>query len=532
MRADAHPYPKLAPLARPAQAGTGWPVALARVAVGAAGGAAEYFTAPPHGLWPLGLVSPLLLVLAVRGARARVGALVGLGYGAALFLPLLTWLRPVGADAWLLLAATQAVWMAALGAALAVTANLPGWPLWTACVWVAQEWARGRVPFGGFTWGRLAFGQTHSPLTAYASLGGAPLLTFAVALAGGLAGYALLRARRGHRWTALAAAAGVAAVATLGLAVPLPTGGQADGNGPAYATVAAVQGNVPRLGLAATAQGAAVLINHLAETQGLAEEVAAGRLGRPDLVVWPENADAFDPTRTPAVATALTRAVDSVRAPILVGALLQAPHRHVYNAGLVWTAAGPTARYAKRHLVPFGEYIPFRSLIGGWVGRFSLIPEDFAPGHWSGMLLAGAVRVADVICFEVTFDGPVRDGVNAGGRLIVVQTNDATYEHAGQAWDTGESAQQLAIARLRAVEHGRAVVVASTSGVSALVAPDGRLVAHTRLFTPALLEARLPLRDSRTLADRLGPLPEYLLAGIGLAALVFAVAAAVNGRRP
>jgi apolipoprotein N-acyltransferase len=128
----------------------------------------------------------------------------------------------------------------------------------------------------------------------------------------------------------------------------------------------------------------------------------------------------------------------------------------------------------------------------------------------------GPARVGDVICFEVTFDGPVRDVVVGGGQLLVVQTNDATFETPGSSGAGGESAQQLAVAQLRAVEHGRSVVVASTSGVSALIRPDGRIVARTAVFTPAVLDGRLPLRSSLTLADRLGPVPEYLLAGLGL----------------
>ncbi|MHB2024768.1 MAG: apolipoprotein N-acyltransferase [Mycobacteriales bacterium] len=511
---------------RPAPRRLGW-----RVLAGLAGGFAEFATAPPLNLWPLGVVGAAALTLACLRARPRDGALAGLGYGLALFVPLLSWLHPVGLDAWLLLAAVQSLWLALLGAALAATSRLPGWPVWAACLWVGEEWARGRVPFGGFTWGRLAFGQAHSPLTGYAALGGAPLLTFVVGLAGALALWVALAASRRRR---LAASGGLLVLACLlagGLGVVRPTAGQPSPSGPAYATIAAVQGGVPRLGLPSVTQASAVLENHLAETAKLARQIASGARPAPALVIWPEDSVGFDPTRIRPLAAVLDQAARAVGAPILIGAVLDGPGQHFRNAGVVWTPTGPAGTYVKRHLVPFGEYIPFRSLIGGWIGRFSLIPENFVPGHRVGLLQAGPVRFGEVICFEVTFDAPVRQAVRAGGRLLVVQTNDATFESPGQRWNVGESAQQLAIAQLRAVEHARAVVVASTSGVSALISPNGRLIAHTDVFSQGVLEARLPLRNSLTLADRVGPAPEYLFTAVGFAALAYVLAGWALRRR-
>lgn len=497
---------------------TGRRLLVARLTAAAAGGLAEFATAPPRAAWPLGILGTGLVVFAVRGARARTGALVGFVYGLALFLPLLSWLRHVGPDAWLLLTLVEAVWLAALGAGLALVARLPGWPAWVAAVWVAGEWARDRFPFGGFTWGRLAYGQFHSPLTPLAALGGAPLVTAAVALAGALLVVAV-GAGVGRRAPVAAAAAlaGALALVWVGLAVPVPTGGQP-------IRVAAVQGDVPRLGLDAFNQAYQVLRNQTAVTEGLASQIATGTRPPPAFVVWPENSSDLDPLTTPLARTLIDTAARAVGRPILVGAVLDGPGpHHVRNAGIVWDPrTGPGAIYVKRHLVPFGEYIPFRSLIGGLIGRFSLIPADFVPGHRPGVLRIGSHPIGDVICFEVTFDSAVRDVVTGGAQLLVVQTNDATFESPGDSGTAGESAQQLSVAQLRAVEHGRAVVVASTSGVSALVGPDGRIIARSGIFTPAILDATLPLRGSETIADRLGPIPDDVLAAIGLAALVVA----------
>lgn len=470
------------------------------------------------------------LAIACHRQRARFGAVLGFVFGVAFFVPLLSWVRVVGVDAWLALSGVEAVFFAGLGAASALCSRLRGWQVWVAALWVGQELVRDRVPFGGFPWGRLAFSQGGTPYAGLAALGGAPLVSFAVALSGTLLAAAALgwataaSRRRGRLGQAVLGLAAVA-VAAVGLLVPVPTGGQPVG-GPAYATVAAVQGNVPRLGLDAFVQRRRVLANHVSETERLARLVAAGRLPRPDAVIWPEDAVGLDPFRHPEVRSAITAAVRAVGVPVLVGALVDAGPTHLRNTGIVWSPrTGPGPSYAKQHLVPFGEYVPFRSVLTRWVTRLAtLIPRDFVPGHRPGVLQLGPVRIGDVICFEVAYDGIVRAAVRGGGRLLVVQTNNATYGR------SGETDQQLAMSQLRAVEHGRAVVIAATSGISAVISPSGRVVARTGVFTPAVLDVRVPLRTQLTVADRIGALPEWLLAVVGVAALAVAAGRAVRGR--
>jgi apolipoprotein N-acyltransferase len=173
--------------------------------------------------------------------------------------------------------------------------------------------------------------------------------------------------------------------------------------------------------------------------------------------------------------------------------------------------------YVKRHPVPFGEYMPFRSLARRISSKVDLVPRDFAGGAKPGVLDVGPARLADVICFEVAYDGVVRDAVRGGGRLLVVQTNNATFGH------SGETHQQLAMGRLRAVEHGRAVLVAATSGVSAVIAPDGRLVDRSGVFTRDLLVQQVPLRGGTTVASRVGALPELLLCVVAAFAVLTAL---------
>ncbi len=480
---------------------------LRRLLLAAVAGLVLYAAFPPYGLWPLAPAGVALLGLACRGLPPRRAALAGLVGGLALFLPLVEWTGTLaGPAAWVALALLEAAFFAPLGAALAVTASRRAWPLWWTGLWVGEEALRSRLPFGGFPWGRLAFSQPDTPFTVLASLGGAPLVSAAVALVGAL----LLLTAGSRPRVAAGALAGAAVVAGCGLLVPLPSGGPTQ-------RVAVVQGNVPRLGLDAFAQRSAVLRNHVAATEQLAADVASGRTPRPDLVVWPENASDLDPFTDPGAAELIDRAVKAVGVPVLVGAVLDGPGDEVSNAGIVWDpVTGPGERYVKQHPVPFGEYIPYRSLVRRISERVDLVPRDFTQGTRTGVLDVGPVRLGDVICFEVAYDGLVRDAVRAGGSLLVVQTNNATFGR------SGETVQQLAMSRLRAVEHGRSVVVAATSGISAVIAPDGEVLDRSRLFTRDLLVVDVPVRTARTLATRVGLLPEVLLSLLGLAGLVAA----------
>jgi apolipoprotein N-acyltransferase len=288
-----------------------------------------------------------------------------------------------------------------------------------------------------------------------------------------------------------------------------------------------VQGNVPRLGLDFNAQRRAVLDNHVKATRQLAEQVAAGTARQPALVVWPENSSDIDPLVNNDANALIQEAADRIAAPILVGAVLDGPGRFVSNAGIVWQPrTGPSARYLKRHPVPFAEYMPMRELARKVTDKVDLVRRDFAGGDKIGTLRMGPATVGDVICFEVAYDDLVRDTVNHGAGLLVVQTNNATFGR------SAESAQQLAMVRLRAIEHGRPAVMASTSGASATIDARGRVLDRSGLFTAAVFVRDLRLGESRTLATMLGGWPEASIALLAVAAIVAAFAGIVAGRLP
>ena len=504
---------------------------LPRTVLAASCGVLLALSFPPYGLWPLSVLAVTGLSLLTYRRSARQAAWTGFAFGAPFLLWLLFWLNVIGLDAWLLLAFFETLFVSAMAAGQALTSRLRAWPLWTACLWVTQEWARDRVPLGGFPWGRLAFANTSSPFTPLAAIGGAPLVTFGVALSGALLAAALISARRreGSRWGVRAGSCAAFALicAVIGYTVPLPTAGQTAG-GPATAEFAVIQGNVPHAGMNFLGRPMEVLENHVAETDKLADAIAAGRAPKPDLVIWPENSSDVDPFQDPAAFNLIQQTVQRIGVPILVGALVNGPDAdHIQNEGIVWSpATGPGAHYTKQHPVPFGEYVPYRSLLTPYFSELKRIPEDFYAGRTTGILQVGPARIGDVICFEVAYDGIVHDAVAKGGRVLVVQTNNATYEH------TDQPDQQFAMSRLRAVESGRSVVIASTSGISAVIAPNGRVVERTQLATAAELEAKVPLRDGMTVADRVGAAPEWALAIVGLLACAFAMYASRRNRVP
>ncbi|MEH0846345.1 apolipoprotein N-acyltransferase, partial [Micromonospora sp. CPCC 205711] len=312
-------------------------------------------------------------------------------------------------------------------------------------------------------------------------------------------------------WAPVAGLA-AAALAVTGVGLLAPTGGGAGRT----VTVAVVQGNVPRLGLDFNAQRQAVLNNHVDATIALAAEVSAGTKTRPDLVVWPENSSDIDPLRNAGAGERISAAADAIGAPILVGAVLLGPDRgQVRNAGILWRpGTGPDMRqlYTKRHPVPFAEYVPLRTIARAVSSQVDRIRADFVPGATPGVVDAGPAVLGDVICFEVAYDGLVRDTVDGGAQLLVVQTNNATF-------DVAEARQQLAMVRLRAVEHGRDALMASTVGVSGFVTPDGRVSGATGFNTRAVVLRQVTLTDGRTPASRAGVWPEVALAGLAVAAL-------------
>ncbi|TFV59471.1 apolipoprotein N-acyltransferase [Mycobacterium sp. PS03-16] len=501
--------------------------------VAIAAGLALCVSFPPFDWWYCAFVAVGLLAwVLTRPSTTRAGGFgYGFLFGLAFYIPLLPWISGlVGPVPWLALAAVQALFPGLFGLAAVTVRGLPGWPLWFAGLWAAQEWLKSTIPFGGFPWGVVAFSQTDSPMLALAHVGGAPLLSFAVTLAGfcltALVAEIVRWWRHGHTAPAPPAVVlpGVGlAVVLLGTAVVWPqvrhsAMGASDDQ---PVTVAAVQGNVPRLGLEFNAQRRAVLDNHVTETLRLAADVRAGRAPQPMFVVWPENASDIDPLANPDAAAQISAAADAIDAPILVGTVVRAPDYSrdnpvSTNTVLVWNPdSGPADRHDKQIVQPFGEYLPWR----GFFSKLSPYADRagyFIPGDGTGVVRAAGVPVGVTTCWEVIFDRAARESVLAGAQVLTVPTNNATFTEA-------MSEQQLAFGKLRAVEHGRYVVVPATTGISAVIAPDGRELARTGFFEPAYLDTQIRLKSDIGFATRWAPALQAVLILVGVGAVTVAI---------
>ena len=381
------------------------------------------------------------------------------------------------------------------------------WYFFLPVAFLALEELRARFPFGGFGWLRIGFSQVDAPYVRLASIGGVSLLSLATLLLG-VAAFQL--AKRGSGITIPA----IAIALTLSGIFILPN------NSPRQTfQVLAVQGSVPKLGLNFNDRATEVFYRHLIQSE---KSLSTGQ--KPDLIIWPENSVDVDPFKNQKIGQAISSLVDKYNTPVIVGAVLRTDGE-LQNASILWQPnTGATTRYVKRHLTPFGEVMPLRSILT----FFSDLPnqiEDFSPGKSAVIHQVGQAKIAPIICFELVDDRLIQSSADSSN-LFVVQTNSATFAN------TAESTQQLAITRIRSIEHARYSVSVSTVGISAIVDTNGIVLKSTKENIAASINGAVALNATRTIYDRVG---EYswilvLLIGLGFGAGL-SYAARVDKRR-
>ena len=410
----------------------------------------------------------------------------------------------VGVTPWIALVLLQTVFFLPLGFLKKLGEY---WYFYLPVAFLALEEVRARFPFGGFGWLRIGFSQVDAPYARLASIGGVSLLSLATLLLG-VATFQL--AKRGSGITLPA----IAIALTLSGIFILPN------NSPRQTfQVLAVQGSVPKLGLDFNDRATEVFNRHLTATE---KSLAEGK--KPNLLIWPENSVDVDPFNNPKIGSAISALVDKNEIPVIIGAVLRTDGQ-LQNASILWEPKlGATTRYIKRHLTPFGEVMPLRSILT----FFSDLPnqiEDFSPGKSAVIHKAGQANIAPIICFELVDDNLIQSSAIASN-LFVVQTNSATFAN------TAQSAQQLAITRIRSIEHARYAVSVSTVGISAIVDTNGVVLKSTKENVAASLNSAVALNATRTIYDRIGEYAWVLVLMIGLgfgAALSYA--ARVGKRR-
>ena len=491
------------------------PFPLALIAALASGGLLGLSYAPVA-FWPaaiLGVAAITWLTTSQPGGgrAALVGYLAGLGMNAAT----ISWIGVLGWYVAVALVAFMSLWFALLGWALYRLDRLRWAPAWWAAAWVAMEFGLSSVPLGGFGWIRLAFTTADQPISGFLPVVGVAGVSFLVALAGGL-----LLAQVRFRRTIIPGALLVALLVVGGVLKFVP-----DPTPDATVTIGVVQGNVDGVGHGRPGYARSVTNNHLSETITLLAHVRTGLAKPPDFVLWPENSTDMDPIKD---ADTRSLIVDSVRltgVPILVGAVMEGPGPDErQTTGLVWTSEGPSSRYDKRNLVPFGEWIPFRDVLLPRMPILKQIGRQGVPGTEPGVLDVSVgdrvLKVGDVICFELAYDTTVYDTLRGGAQVLVVQSNNATYAGTGQTY------QQFEITRVRAMEARREIVVATTNSFSGMIGTRGDVLAKTDEGVAASASFTVPLRAGLTTGVLLQPWLSYLLTLAALAGI------ALSYRRP
>ncbi len=244
-------------------------------------------------------------------------------------------------------------------------------------------------------------------------------------------------------------------------------------------------------------------------------------------MLWPENSTAVDPFSDAQTRTGIQTAAAAIGVPILVGAMVDAGPDHVMNQGVVWDPVlGGGDRYTKRHPVPFGEYIPWRNVFGDSFGKLDMIPRDMLSGTRKEPLRVAGTLVADAICFDVAYDDGLYDQVDHGAQMVVVQTSNAMFIH------TSQIEQQLEISRVRAIELGRSLAVASVNGRTAIIGPDGTVLAAADPRTTAVLDTEVTLDSSITPGTRVGHWVGRLTGPLTVLAVAAALLVYRRGRTP
>ncbi|TAM68975.1 MAG: apolipoprotein N-acyltransferase [Microbacteriaceae bacterium] len=484
---------------------------------------------PDQDAWPLTFVGVALVLIALIGRRAGAALAIGIITGVGFSLIHVSWTALyLGPLPWIALAVLEGLFFMVGSLTIALAYRwVPGaWPstlgrlgllpvvvagLWTAREAIASVW-----PYGGFPWGRLALSQSESPLAplvAWLGVSGLSfvmvwLVAFIVACAVEVR-TAEAGAARGRRSVLVL---GAIAVVLAIPAWPATTSGTI--------AVGAVQGNGPAGYFQDAAPG------EVMNAQTSATIPLIGK--RLDLVVWPEGAADVDPTRDAASARVLNELSTQLKAPMIVGTITHRGGKY-FNSSLLWKAGkGAVAIYDKKHPVPFGEYVPDRAFWEPFApSLIGLIQRDYTPGTRSNVFDVNGIKAGISICFDIADDQLTTEMMDGGAQLILAQTNNADFG------TTKENVQQLAIARLRAIETGRSLVNISTVGTSQIISPTGATIAQIPAYKPGAMATAVPLGTTTTPAVLLSRGIEWLVSGLGLAGLILAAAARrTRPRRP
>ena len=466
---------------------------------------------PAPAVWPFAFLGLGLILIALRGRGFWTGILVGIVAGATLWGSLIFWLTLyLGPIPWLALCGLMTLWVGLSTGLIAVVYRWnerqgSAWirfaltPTLIAALWCARETLASSWPYGGFSWARLAYSQAESPLGHAVSWVGVAGVSYLVAFITALGVAILVAPKR------------IPMLVWGGLVVGIVLLPNFAINSVGTMRILVAQGN-SNAGLFAQHEPGDILTDHVSATLAAQDDPLAQGI---DAIVWPENAADIDPLRSSVAAATLSEVSRTFDAPVVTGTITNPRDNEYFNSSLVWMHGhGVLAQYDKMRPVPFAEYMPnrefFRALVPDLV---DLVGRDYSFGTRPNVVTVSGVPVGVSICFDITDNMLTSRMVENGAQVIFAQTNNADFG------TTDENLQQLAIARLAAMESGRTVVNDSTVGTTAIISADGGTLAQLKPYRPGYLISDVTLSTTVTPAVRIGRSVELLICGFALAGL-------------
>jgi apolipoprotein N-acyltransferase len=470
-----------------------------RVIVGAiVGGLCLAASVPPWGWWPLAFVGVAIWDRLLAGAPSTSRFLRSWLLAIAWFAPSMLWMYDLTAPGYPVAVVVFGAYVGVAGILVPGRADRP-WVRWLAVpgAFTLAEAARWTFPFGGVPLATTAMSQAAAPLGQAARV----LCAIGVVFFVGVGGVALSAAwERNWRWAGGALAATVLAW-SIGVMAP-------SGHDVRPIEVAVVQGGGPQRTRAEDTDPREVFLRHVEATKKVVPPV--------DLVVWPENVvDVEGPIGTTKEGGELSGLAADLDTTLVAGVTEGIDPSTFVNASVAYLPDGTEGeRYDKVRRVPFGEYVPFRSLIETIAGKNAGLPKrDAEAGTGPAVLHTPVGTLGVAISWEIFFTNRGRDASLHGSQILLNPTNGSSY------WLTQVQTQQVASSRLRAIESGRWVLQAAPTGFSAIVDPEGHVLARTTISEQAVLQEVVALRDGDTIATVIGPLPVIVLSAlfVGLA---------------
>ncbi|KOO02183.1 apolipoprotein N-acyltransferase [Vibrio nereis] len=476
-------------------------------------GAITTLSFAPYQLWPLAILSPALLLLLIHRQSAKSALGIGYAWGLGQFATGISWVH-ISIDTFGGMPKIASLFlMALLVGYLALYPALFCWSLnrffpsenrikfflVAPALWLIFDWLRGWV-MTGFPWLWLGYSQIDSPLANFAPVGGVELLTLLVMISAACISYTLIK----KQWMHL-----LIPVIIFSAGYGLKIANWVTPNPDSTTKLALIQGNIAQELKWVPSQRWPTIMKYTDLTR---ENWDA------DIIIWPEAAVPAFEFELSSFLSNLDSAAKMNNSAVITGVVNQGEDKKFYNSILTVgeTTYGDysydmSQRYHKHHLLPFGEFVPFESILRPLAPFFNLPMSSFSQGDFiQANIDANGKQMAPALCYEIIFNEQVRQNVTEETDFILTLSNDAWF---------GRSIgplQHMEIARMRALELGKPVIRSTNNGVTAVTDFKGTVVAQIPQFETGVLRTEVMSTSGQTPYRQVGSWPLYFWIALSL----------------